>query len=931
MTARSYRDRFYGGRQFLKELIILCVRWYVTCRLSYRDLAEMMVERGVHLTHSTVLRWVIRLVPEFVKRWERHRRPVRSSWRADETYISINGEWHYLYRAADKRGRTVDFHLSRQRDIRPAMTFFRKAVASHPNNPPRKITVAGYRATHRAPRLLRLRNPTSRRDVVRSSQYLNNTVEQDHRAMKRKVSAMLGFKTPSTAATTLMGVELAHRIRKQQFSIGNRRGQRHGSRAGAWALAVMQRSQWRPNRTPARAQPRRQSEIAPVANTLRSDEEHEGGLRMEGTMRRSAFAALMLLAHLVVPRSAQSTPLDVYGRLPSLEEVVLSPDGSRLAFVRTQGDTRTITIVSLADQKPVGALGVGEHKLRSLEWADEDHLVIVTSKTGVPLGYTGRDREWSLMQVYDLTAKRLVDIPDPPHMRGVRMLNAVAGSAMVRRAGGHTLIFVPGVLEDDFNGEALFRIDLQTNVQTIARTGRGGSRWLVDENGELSAEEDYDERTQRWVVRAYHDGKGRDLASGSAVIDVPMMLGYGPTPDSILMEFVENGQATWRLMSLADGSVGTPLAGHQALNEPIEDPNSQYMIGGVRVDDDTQYVFFDEARQRRWNSVVAAFPGAHVRLVSETNDFSKFVIRVDGVTQGYVYELVDMKAHHAIPLGAVYKGLDEVLPTRRITYKAGDGLEIPAYLTLPGGREAKALPLVVAPHGGPAARDTADFDWWAQAMANEGYAVLRPNYRGSALSEPFLEVGFGEWGRKMQTDLSDGVRYLVREGIADPARVCIVGASYGGYAALAGVTLDPGTYRCAASVAGLSDLKRLLDWVDGNHSSGKSLEQRYWDRFMGVTGPKDPQLDALSPVRHVDVVTVPVLLIHGRDDTVVPIKQSTVMLDAMRRVGKQANLVAMPHEDHWLSRSETRLQMLRTIVEFLRANNPPNPKDKSNK
>jgi dipeptidyl aminopeptidase/acylaminoacyl peptidase len=175
----------------------------------------------------------------------------------------------------------------------------------------------------------------------------------------------------------------------------------------------------------------------------------------------------------------------------------------------------------------------------------------------------------------------------------------------------------------------------------------------------------------------------------------------------------------------------------------------------------------------------------------------------------------------------------------------------------------------------------------------------------------------------MQTDLSDGVRYLAAQGIVDPARVCIVGASYGGYAALAGVTLDPGVYRCAIAVAGLSDLKRMLVWVDENNMGRANIAQRYWDRFMGVKGPDDPALDAISPIKHLDAVNVPVLLIHGKDDTVVPYEQSQFFYDALRRAHKPVSLVTLKHEDHWLSRSDTRLLMLQTTVAFLRANNPP--------
>jgi dipeptidyl aminopeptidase/acylaminoacyl peptidase len=279
---------------------------------------------------------------------------------------------------------------------------------------------------------------------------------------------------------------------------------------------------------------------------------------------------------------------------------------------------------------------------------------------------------------------------------------------------------------------------------------------------------------------------------------------------------------------------------------------------------------------------------------------------------------MDIKTHRAEQVGQVYEGLGNPLEVKRIDYAAADGLQIPAYLTFPRGKPPKNLPLIVFPHGGPRARDTAQFDWWAQAMASQGYLVLQPNFRGSSVTMSHTSAGFGEWGRKMQTDLSDGVRYLVKQGMVDPQRVCIVGASYGGYAALAGVTLDPGVYRCAVSVAGISDLKHMLQ-----ESSSDSSERRFWDRYMGVTGPSDPVLQQISPIKHIDAINVPVLLIHGRDDTVVTFDQSRDMYDAMKHAGKDVQMVTLKKEDHWLSRSETRLEMLQASVGFLRTHNPP--------
>src|SRR5258705_4154388 len=180
MTRPAARDAMYRGRVFDAEIIELCVRWYITYRLSYRDLVAMMAVRGVEVSHTTILRWVVRYVPEFEKRWNRYARRIGPSWRVDETYISIRGKWHYLYRAVDKQGKTIDFILRPDRSIAAAQAFFRRAVASHPHRPPRKVTLDGHVPSHRALRLLRREHPAWRRVRVRSSKYLNNIIEQHH-------------------------------------------------------------------------------------------------------------------------------------------------------------------------------------------------------------------------------------------------------------------------------------------------------------------------------------------------------------------------------------------------------------------------------------------------------------------------------------------------------------------------------------------------------------------------------------------------------------------------------------------------------------------------------------------------------------------------------------------------------------------------------
>lgn len=217
-------DELFKGRHFEREIIILCVRWYLRYKLSLRDLVEMMAERGLRLSHTTILRWVQRYVPEFEKRWNRFSRQTGRSWRVDETYVKIHGSWTYLYRAVDRQGQTVDFRLSPNRDVAAAKAFFRKALATQ-GRAPLSITLDGYAASHRAVRELPLESARWKRVKLRSSRYLNNMIEQDHRGVKLRTGPMLGFKVFDNAAITTAGVELQHRIRRDQFALGRLRVQ----------------------------------------------------------------------------------------------------------------------------------------------------------------------------------------------------------------------------------------------------------------------------------------------------------------------------------------------------------------------------------------------------------------------------------------------------------------------------------------------------------------------------------------------------------------------------------------------------------------------------------------------------------------------------------------------------------------------------------
>jgi pimeloyl-ACP methyl ester carboxylesterase len=618
--------------------------------------------------------------------------------------------------------------------------------------------------------------------------------------------------------------------------------------------------------------------------------------------------------------AADVVPVAAFGRLPTLEDVAISPDGTKIAFVSTSGESRKLVVLPLSKPQPIGAFLIGDAKLRNVDWVDDDNIVATVSSTSPPpFGFIGPTREWFQLVNLDLTKLKTHALAfDMDH---VETFNVINGSWTTRSVAGRPTLYTQGYCVREGTVPCLFSFAYpDRHVRLVDEAREPDTDWLVDESGNIAAQFTYHDDKKLWEIRTRKDRHWTLAASGIAPIDTPEMIGFNGDGSGIIVRFVVDGRPEWRPLNLSDNTWGPPIAHGASFSATIEDRKTGRIIGGVHEIGSSEYVFFDNEMQAHWNAVLREFPDEHVELESHSDDFARMILKIFGPKHGYVYAVYDWYHHHATILGRIYQEVAAPAEMKAISYPAADGLTIPAFLTLPDGA-GKDLPLVVLPHGGPASADSLDFDWWSQALAAQGYAVLQPNFRGSILDSKFMQAGFGEWGRKMQTDLSDGVRHLAHQGIIDPKRVCIVGASYGGYAALAGVTIESGVYRCAVSVAGVSDLRRMRKWTATN-SGG--LVQRYWDRFMGIADQNDPALMAISPIEHVGAVTVPVLLIHGRDDTVVPFEQSDVMLSALKRAGKSVTLVTMKHEDHWLSRSETRLQMLQATVDFLKANNPPN-------
>ncbi len=377
-------------------------------------------------------------------------------------------------------------------------------------------------------------------------------------------------------------------------------------------------------------------------------------------------------------------------------------------------------------------------------------------------------------------------------------------------------------------------------------------------------------------------------------------------------------------MSLAGAPIGAAIDGDNQAGLEF-DRHTNLWTGMVSPGDRPELKMFAPDLEAKVRSVMAAFPDQTVQLVDDNEGFSKLIVFTSGTADSGTYYAVDLSTGHANAVGYAYPdiGPADVGTIEMIDYKAADGMQLHGVLDLPPGREAKNLPVVVLPHGGPQVRDYPTFDWWTEAFVSRGYAVFRPNYRGSGeLGTAFRNAGFGQWGRKMESDITDGLAELARRGIVDPKRACIVGWSYGGYASLAGVTVRNGFYRCSVAGGAVSHPGEMIDMSRGEVSNSA---ERYWEDYMGAKSATQTQLADITPVSLARRADAPILLIHGRDDTVVPMVQEREMEAALKSAGKPVDVLILPTSDHWLLHEDMRIKMVKASVAFVEKYNPPDP------
>lgn len=642
-----------------------------------------------------------------------------------------------------------------------------------------------------------------------------------------------------------------------------------------------------------------------------------------------ALACLLTVASSqpVTATSSAALPIEAFGTTPIIDNVTLSTDGRYIASSYT-GDQVSIVILDRNQKKITQRIGFEQGlKMRGMSFINETVLLASFSITYTERGDTEQKAELGAtfaINAVDGSSRQLLE---PRVNSGL----TPGGGGFLSRYGaapGEILMSArlaenaaAGGAPGSYTTAVVSVNPLTGKWRTIEKGNAVTSGFLVDAKGNIVGRTEWDRKDQR---RSYRVKEGTGYRTFFESTDADLgIIGVGADAKSLLA-IGASGRDRKILWTIPfDGSGPKPLYvdPKHDVEGTVRDAYDR-SLDGVRLGGLEQQVhWLDSAAAARVKSLEAALPGRRVEINGYTPDGKLVLAYAVSRNHPGAYYLVDFNTNRAEVVGQEYPQLAraQLGKVSNIVYAARDGYEVPAYLTMPPGAAAKNLPLVVLPHGGPRARDSGiGFDWWSQFVASRGYVVLQPQFRGSTGFGMAHELaGYGEWGQLMQHDVTDGVKHLIANGTVDPGRVCIIGASYGGYSALAGAAFTPELYNCAVSVNGVSDLVEMLYWVE-NRGGYYDPAVRFWRKHIGKSS--DPEVAQYSPARAAGKVSARVMLMHGVDDTVVPYAQSEFMETALRRERKNFELVTLKSEDHWLSRSPSRIEMLTSLERFLDAN-----------
>ena len=641
--------------------------------------------------------------------------------------------------------------------------------------------------------------------------------------------------------------------------------------------------------------------------------------------------AIACLFSIAVPALAQEPlPVEDFARIPIIggprdDSIRLSPDGSHYAaIVSVKGSPALASVPTNGDAEGIRMTGYGDYDPRWYAWATNRHLLI---SFGFPYRRYGVETTETRLVVFDIEKGTLEPL--------IRIREAIVG----KEAEKHFSQFQDDVvsrlplkgdkinvaLDQDTPGlPGVFSFDIEggTVGTRILRERAGVLEWEEDANGVVRlgyglfrSSSGYLRQEARIVFRQSEDDDfttqatfdPRDVEGGA--FDV---MGFTDEPGVILIrDLNEQGRMAIYKFDTSTSKIVDTVFSHDKYDVAGVSfmPGTDRLASVAYVADSPVRIHFDDLEKQDQAALQRLYPGLNSAIVSRDMSRTKAIARTESTSSPPSYYYFYTEKSIYAPLGSAYPQLHgrTLSETSAITYEARDGLRIDGYLTVPKGAEAKNLPMIVHPHGGPASRDTLSYDYWVQYFVSRGWAVLQMNFRGSTgYGREFEDAGDGQWGKAMQEDVTDGLKWAVVQGIADPDRVCIVGGSYGGYVALQAAVATPELYRCAVSLNGVSDIQERIN--DLRHYSSYLLAREYL---------RQEDAEVYSPARHADKAGIPVLVGYGTKDRVVDADHSRRMISALKRAGKEVVEVELVDGDHGLTLERHRIAFFQAMDAFL--------------
>jgi len=648
----------------------------------------------------------------------------------------------------------------------------------------------------------------------------------------------------------------------------------------------------------------------------------------------AVLGAVVAMASAHASDGAMRLPTEAFASLPVAQRASVSPDGQKVAMLANSGGTSAIVVREVG--KPDGKTSVvmntnnKDFTFSWLHWAGNERLLVAIRfpakrRVNGTSSVSGVDTYETRLLSAKIDGSQNLNLTKPNSFKGT--LQAQFQDQVIDfdvDGGKHVLL----AMDDPYESldPAVYSLDVETGARSMVQRPRQYFRsWMVDRAHRVRV----GIRLERGDVEIHAcdpDGSNwRKLWSykvlGSGVVEPK---GFGKDPNILYVVAEHEGRDALFTVDLRDPELKRTLKQSSSMFDISGSLVYSDVVGDVvgmatsdtNVQSELRYWHAD--KRALMASIDEALPRRFNRIVSTSDDETRYLVYSTSDKVGGEYYFGDLRTNALGLMASAYPQLPEsaMVGKQAISVKARDGLTLPGYLSTPMGVKASGLPTVLLVHGGPYGHDDASFNILTQFLANRGYAVLQINSRGSnGFGSAMRNAGLQRWGQEMQDDLSDGLQWAVSEGVTDPKRVCIVGASYGGYAALMGVAKTPDTYRCAVSFAGVSDLL-ALGADKGLYVSGKEV-------YEAAVGSLDTQADRLrqfSPRYQAKSIKVPVLLVHGTEDRSVSVYQGDYMDAALTEAGVPHKYIRQPRGDHGLSIHEHRMQFMSEVESFLAAN-----------